>query len=195
MEDQYCRRTGEVHCKCLPGRTLNHVHPLKVDLKAALRKLFTDHAVYTAFVLKAIVDGTADVSAFSKRLIQNQKDIGDQLAPLVGAAAGQKLTNLLTEHIKLAAATITAATKKSAELNGLLDKLFKNSNDIAAFLTSLNQTMLPYDITSDMFRMHNQFVVDMTLARIAKNFEKEQTLYDAYYAEILEMSDAIFAAL
>ncbi len=43
--------------------------------------------------------------------------------------------------------------------------------------------------------MHNQFVIDMTKARLANKFEEEIKLYDAYYNELLEMSDDIFHAL
>src|SRR5258708_26543703 len=193
MSATYCPITHESHCKCIYKSEL--VSPLKVDLKSALRKLFTDHGVYTAFVLKSIVDGTKDTPVYLNRLLDNQKDIGDQLKPIVGELKGNEITKVLKEHIKLAGDVITAAVKKDKTLNNKIKLLFINSDLVAETLTSLNEEALPYSITSDMFHMHNQFVVDQTLARIAGDFKKEQTIYDAYYNELLLMSDAIFHAL
>lgn len=191
----YCGRTGEVKCKCLADRQLTPKTALQVDLKSTMRKLFTDHGVYTAFVLKSIVDGIDDVKVFLSRLLQNQKDIGDQVKPIVGDEKGAKLTTVLTEHIKLAGAVMTAATKKDPDLDDQLKKLYANSDVVAATLTSLNPEKLPYTATQPMFETHNRYVVGMTTSRIAKNYEQEQKWYDAYYNEILEMADAITAAL
>jgi len=62
MNHSYCPITNERNCKCLYKQ--EGISALKVDLRSALRKLFTDHAVYTSFVLKSIVDReiTVDVS-------------------------------------------------------------------------------------------------------------------------------------
>src|SRR5436853_3097395 len=103
----YCAITNEVHCKCAFER--EKVSALKVDLKSSLRKLLTDHGVYTVFVLKSIVDGNKDTKVFLDRLLANQKDIGDQLKPIVGNNKGNEVTAVLTEHIKLAGNVITAA--------------------------------------------------------------------------------------
>lgn len=188
----YCPVTGEANCKCAP--TSQKVSPLKIDLKASLRKLFTDHAVYTAFVLKSIVDDKPDAYVFLSRLVQNQKDIGDQLKPLVGNKNGSAITVALTEHIRLAGETITSATR-GEPLKNKVAELYNQGDQIAKFLSSLNSAKLPLKEVTKMFRAHNKFVVDMTVARIKKEYHKEQVLYDAYYNEILMMSDAIFEAV
>lgn len=185
-----CPITGEKHCKCI-----DHKEPIDhIDLKSTLRKLFTDHGVYTAFVLKSIID---DVSpdVFLKRLLVNQKDIGDELKPLIGNTKGNLITKLLTEHIKLAGECIKAAAKHDKQIQKKLNMLFKNSDQVAAALSSINPQKLPYDITQEMFEIHNNFVVDMAMARVAKDYKKEQILYDAYYNELLDMSDHIYLAL
>ena len=187
----YCAVTGETKCKCAdPKPKVNDI-----DLKSALRKLFTDHGVFTKFVANAIVDGTQDVDALVPRLLQNQIDIGNQLKPIVGVEKGKKASVLLMRHIELAAEVIKAAKGKSSTLNDQIAKLFSNSEEIAKFLTSLNPKKLPYSATKSMFDMHNQFVIDMTVARLSKEFQKEIKLYDAYYNELLQMSDSIYNAL
>lgn len=183
-----CKITGEKNCKCLYETNFN----VKTHLKEVLRKLFTDHAVYTSFVLKSIVDGTKDTNVFLERLLLNQKDIGNELKAYINNDNGNKLTKLLTTHIKLAGEVITGAVKNS---NKKIDALFLNGDEIAAFLTSLNPRKLPYKTTQLMFHMHNQYVIDMTVARINQDFHEEQILYDSYYNEMLAMSDAIYEAL
>jgi hypothetical protein len=168
----------------------------EIDLKSTIRKLFTDHAVYTSFVLKSIVDHhDADTKVLLPRLLQNQKDIGDQLKPFIGSSKGNKLTKVLTEHIQLAGAVIKDATYNNPQLEQDKKKLFKNSDDVAMVLTSFNPDMLPYEDTQMMFKIHNEFVIDQTLARLSKDYQQEQKLYDAYYNEILLMSDLIADAL
>lgn len=193
MNSNYCSITGECHCKCLYER--NKSSALKVDLKSALRKLFTDHAVYMVFLLKGIVDLTSDTQVFLTRLLRNQVDIGDQLKPIIGTDNGNKVTAVLTKHIKLAGSVITAETENDRNLNLIIQDLFTNSADVAQVLSSLNPQLLPYAATKQMFDIHNQFVIDMTVARINGDFNREQQLYDGYYNEILAMSDAIYYAL
>lgn len=188
----YCSITNEVNCKCLPEG--QGVSALQVDMKSALRKLFTDHGVYTALVMKSIVDHSEDTKVLLNRLLLNQKDIGDQLKPLIGDK-GDILTEVLTQHIKLAGDVITAAVKKDKQLQNKIKKLFNNSDVVAKTLTSINPNKLPFETTQEMFHQHNQFVFDMTVARINKDFLKEQKLYDAYYNELLMMSDTIYNAL
>jgi len=90
---------------------------------------------------------------------------------------------------------IKAARNRDDDLNNKIDLLFINSDLVAETLTSLNSEVLPFDITQDMFHVHNQFVIDMTISRITMDFLKEQQLYDAYYNELLMLSDSIFNAL
>jgi len=189
----YCGRTGEKNCKCFDP--IKPMSAKQIDLNQTLRKLFSDHGVYTAFVLKSIVDHQPDTKVFLTRLLANQKDIGDQLKPILGAKASALLTKVLTEHIQLAGAVITAATNKDKTLNQKIEALFRNSDEVAKVLTSVNPELLPLNVTSDMFHKHNEYVISMTQYRIAKKYKKEQETYDSYYNELLMMADAIYNAI
>lgn len=190
----HCARTGEKNCKCIHPKP--QISPLQVNLQAVVRKLFTDHAVITAFAIKSIVDDGGDADAILvPRLMQNQKEIGDALKPIIGEANGNLVTQVLSQHIDLAGQTAKAAKRNDPDIETFKANLLTQGDDVAEVLTSLNPDKLPYAETQPMFRMHNQFVIDMTVARLQKRFADEQRLYDAYYAEMLEMSDAIVAAL
>src|SRR6187401_2186476 len=78
-------------------------------LKQDMRKLWTDHVVWTRlYVLEAVAD-QPDAAAAAGRLLKNQEDIGAAVAKYYGAPAGQQMTTLLKEHITIAVDLIKAA--------------------------------------------------------------------------------------
>ena len=197
----YCPITGECHCKC--GKDQEPISALQVDLTSTLRKLFTDHAVYTKFVINAIIDGTADIKALLPRLMQNQVDIGDQLKPIIGNKSSV-LIKLLQKHIELAGATVTEIAQDSTyfdsdvvsdSIQEAINNQLWNGNQVASFLSALNSEVLGKEMVESMFQQHNMFVVMMAMKRKEKDYVQELVLYDAYYNQILEMSDAISNAL
>jgi hypothetical protein len=189
----YCGVTGELDCKCV--KQTPKVVAVQIDLKSALRKLFTDHGVWTKFVLNAIVDGTADVNAGLARLMRNQEDIGNAVAMVAGQEYGSGLTVLLKQHISLAGDVMKAAVANDPQLQTKIDLLFANSILVGRALSILNPVKLPVDEMVTMFNRHNQFVIEMTTSRIAGKYEDEVRLFDGYYNELLELSDALFHAL
>jgi len=80
-----------------------------VSLKQDMRKLWTDHVVWTRDYIIAAVGDQPDAKAAANRLMKNQEDIGNAVATFYGAPAGQQLTTLLKEHITIAVDLIQAA--------------------------------------------------------------------------------------
>src|ERR671926_878378 len=68
------------------------------ELKQDMRKLWTDHVVWTRdYIIAAIADAPDAPSALD-RLMKNQDDIGNAVAKFYGDAAGKQLTTLLKDH-------------------------------------------------------------------------------------------------
>src|SRR5678816_3006752 len=89
------------------------VHARHVDraiqLHQDMRKLWTDHVVWTRDYIIAAVDDKPDQEAAAKRLLKNQEDIGRAVGAFYGSQAGDALTKLLKEHITIAVDLIKAA--------------------------------------------------------------------------------------
>jgi len=63
-------------------------------LKQDMRKLWTDHVVWTRDYIVAAVGDQPDAKAAADRLMKNQEDIGNAVAKFYGASAGQQLFRL-----------------------------------------------------------------------------------------------------
>lgn len=79
-------------------------------LREGMRRLWEDHVLWTRLVIVSTAANLPDLEATTRRLLQNQADIGNAVKPYYGEAAGEKLTALLRAHI-LGAAELLAAAK------------------------------------------------------------------------------------
>lgn len=120
-----------------------------VSLRIALRKLWSDHVVWTREYIIAAVAGTPDADAAAGRLLRNQEDIGAAIVPLYGKAAGANLTSLLKAHITIAVKLVAAAkADKKAEF-AKQDKLWSaNAEQIATFLADANPNWNRKDLSN-----------------------------------------------
>ena len=161
------------------------------DLKMSMRKLWTDHTVWTRDYIVAAVDDKPDAMAAANRLMKNQEDIGKAIAGYYGAAAGQQLTTLLKEHISIAVDLIKAAKAGNATAQKQADdKWQQNAVDIAMFLSKANPNW-PRATLIDMMKMHLSTTTNEVVARLKHDWDGDVRAYDAVYDHILMMADAL----
>jgi hypothetical protein len=160
-------------------------------LHRQMRKLWTDHVVWTRdYIIAAVADGP-DASAAATRLMKNQDDIGKAIATFYGASAGQHLTSLLQQHISIAVDLIKAAKAGDKASQQQADaKWQQNAVDIASFLSGANPNW-PRTVLVDMMKTHLSTTTDEVVARLNKNWEADVRAFDAVYDHILHMSDAL----
>lgn len=163
----------------------------KSEFKAAMRKLWEDHIVWTRNVILNITDGLDGTDKAVERLLKNQDDIGNAVKPFYGDDGGKKLTELLYAHITIAADLLKAAKagddKAFKEAN---KKWYDNADEIAAFLSSANPNWAKKDMT-DMMHSHLEFTTAEAVARLKKDFAGDIAAYDKVHEEILSMSDML----
>lgn len=104
-----------------------------------MRKLWTDHVVWTRDYIVAATQQQPDATAVLNRLMKNQEDIGNAVAQYYGDGAGRQLTALLKDHIAIAGDIVKAAmagnqtAQKAAD-----DRWHQNTGQIADFLSKAN---------------------------------------------------------
>ncbi|HEX6171203.1 MAG TPA: hypothetical protein VFZ33_16065 [Chitinophagaceae bacterium] len=162
------------------------------QLRTDLRKLWEDHAMYTRNVILNIIDNLPGTDEAVIRLLQNQVDIGNAIKPIYGTDAGNKLTELLKEHIVIAADLLKAAkANNDTDFKAINTKWYKNADDIATFLSSANQKYWPLDGMKKMMHDHLDLTTQEAVARLKKDYEADITAFDKARAELMEMSDML----
>ena len=162
-----------------------------VALKQDMRKLWTDHVVWTRDYVIAAVGDQPEAQAAANRLMKNQEDIGKAVATYYGAAAGQQLTTLLKEHITIAVDLIKAAKAGNKAAQQQADSRWQqNGVQIAEFLSKANPNW-PRATLVDMMKMHLSTTTDEVVARLNKDWDADVRAFDAVYDHILKMSDAL----
>ena len=160
-------------------------------LRQNMRKLWTDHVVWTRDYIVAAVGDQPDQEAAAARLMKNQEDIGAAIAAYYGAAAGEKLTTLLKEHISIAVDLIKAAKAGDKAAQQHADAAWhRNAEAIADFLSEANPHW-PRATLVDMMNQHLSTTRDEVVARLTKHWDQDVRAFDAVYEHILHMSDAL----
>jgi hypothetical protein len=166
-----------------------------LDLRLAMRDLWSDHVVWTRDYIIAAVAGTPDADAAAARLMKNQEDIGKAIVPFYGQEAGTKLTDLLKQHITIAVDVVTAAkANDKAKLTDADKRWHDNATEIATFLSQANpnwqQAML-----QDMLNNHLALTTQEATARIQKNWTEDVASFDKIYDQAMEMADGLAAGI
>ena len=79
------------------------------NLRTDMRKLWEDHVVWTRNVIFCLVDELPGKDEALTRLLKNQDDIGNAIKPFYSNDAGNKLSELLREHIIVSADVVLSA--------------------------------------------------------------------------------------
>ena len=162
-----------------------------VSLKQDMRKLWTDHVIWTRDYIIAAVADQPDAQAAATRLMKNQDDIGNAVGRIYGTRGGQQLTTLLKEHITIAVDLIKAAKAGDKAGQQAADaKWQQNGVAIADFLSKANPHW-PRATLVDMMKGHLTTTTNEVVARLNKNWDEDVRAFDEVYRHILMMSDAL----
>ena len=162
------------------------------ELRTKLRELWEDHAMYTRNVILNIMDGLPGTNDAVIRLLKNQDDIGNAIKPVYGEEAGKKLTELLHEHITIAADLLKAAKDNNqSDFKTINSKWFKNGDDIAVFLNSANPKNWKLEDMRKMMHQHLNLTTEEAVARLKKDYKADIEAFDKTRAELMEMSDML----
>ncbi|WP_431802366.1 glycosyltransferase [Halobacillus andaensis] len=166
--------------------------PAAVEFENEFRRLWIDHVLWTSnYITSATTAGAEDQEQVLERLLRNQEDIGNAVKPIYGEEAGNKLTDLLKEHIVIAGKIVDAAKNGEQDLVGQLnEEWYRNADDIASFLSEANPH-LNKDELLNMLHEHLELVADDLTASLEKEWDERIVAIDEGVTHIILMSDAI----
>jgi hypothetical protein len=191
---------GPAHASDTTGH--DHAEPAGLPTAAQvafhdhMRKLWEDHVTWTRLAIVTFADGSQGFNATAARLLQNQTDIGNAIAPFYGTAAGQQLSALLHDHITIAVELLQdAKTGDTAAFNAAKIRWYANANQIADFLSAANPRFWPDATMRAAMKEH----LDQTLAEavdeLSGNYTASVTDYEAIHLHILAMADLLSSGI
>jgi len=164
-------------------------------LDQAMRKLWSDHVVCTRLYIISAVNGSDDAQVTAARLLKNQEDIGNAIAPYYGTAAAQKLTDLLKQHILIAVDVVSAAkANDQAKLTEAQNRWHGNAADLATFLSGANPNW-PRQAVLDMLNNHLSLTTKEAVDRLQKNYTDDISNFDAIFNQAMMMADTLSSGI
>jgi hypothetical protein len=164
----------------------------ELGLRQEMRRLWEDHVTWTRLAIISLTTDAPDADATVGRLLRNQTDLGNAIAPFYGKPAGRQLTALLREHILVAADVIAAARSGDADrLASQQARWNRNADEIAAFLSRANPTSWRPAATRSMMRAHLGLTTNEVVARLKRDWAADVRAYDRVHRQILHMADML----
>jgi hypothetical protein len=164
-------------------------------VRLALRKLWSDHVIWTREYIVAAVAGTPDADAAAGRLLKNQEDIGAAIVPYYGDAAGARLTELLKDHILIAVDLVASAKSGDNAAFATHDERWTaNIRDIASFLSGANPNWPEQDVF-DLLALHLKLTKDETVARLTGDWDADVKAFDDIFTEIMVVADTLYTGI
>jgi hypothetical protein len=166
-----------------------------VLLRDGMRKLWSDHVLWTRNYIVAAVADDPSASAAAARLMKNQEDLGTAIAPYYGSAAGSKLTALLKDHINIAVDLVSAAKAgDNAKVSDADKRWHQNAADIATFLSGANPRWSRESLVT-MLNEHLKLTTEEATARIQKRWTDDIATFDKIFDQAMHMADALSAGI
>ncbi len=168
--------------------------PQKVyETKLALRDLYVHHIYWVRNLVIATKFGDKKFAEIAdKKAVENARALGEAIVPFYGKEAGDKLFNLFAGHYAAIKDYLNAKSDKDKQM--AVDKLNKNAEEIATFLSSANPN-LPKDAVLSLLKTHGGHHIAQIDAVKAGDFEREAQVWDAMVKHIYTISDAIVDAI
>lgn len=171
------------------------INPAAVKLMNDNRSLWEEHVAWTRMAIISLVFNLPDVNFVVARLLKNATDMGEMIRPLYGDAAANRYTELIKEHLTVAADLVKAAIAKDQQAASMAEqKWYANADEIAAFLSSINP-YLPESEMREMFYHHLDLTKQEAASMIDKNYKKDIEIYDKIERQAREMADTISEAM
>ena len=161
----------------------------ELDLMNNIRTLWEQHGAWTRMAITSMVFGLPDEDLVINRLLQNPVDFANALKLFYGDKMASKFSDLLKDHLVIAAQLVKAAkagdNKSATEAE---KKWYENANEIADFLNYLNP-FWSKESWKVMLHEHLALVKAEAVAMLSKDYAAGIKVYDKIESQSLEMAD------
>lgn len=182
---------GSVQAKMAEKKDPVCISPRTVQLKVDMQKVWLDHTIWTRSYIVSAISNRPDQKDVLDRLLRNQQDIGNVFKPYYGEAAGNKLADLLREHILIAGKIVAAAKAgNQADVKKLETDWHRNADDIAKFLSAANPNW-QFKALQDMLYTHLQLITEIVLDCLRGDWKADIAATDKNEIHMIRFADIL----
>lgn len=167
----------------------------EIRLSNAMRLTWEQHVYWTRMTINSIAFNLPDLDAVTARLLRNATDMGNLLAPFYGNRIAERFSNLIRNHLVIAAELVQAA--KAGNQNAVADaekRWYANGAEISKFLSTINPFISEIKFR-EMFFEHLELTIQEALFILQSNFNASINVFDKIEANALEMADTLTIAI
>ncbi len=164
----------------------------KIELQLALRNLWQGHIFWVRNVVLMTKLGDKEAAKVAEeQVVQNAKEIANAMIPYYGKEASEKLFSLLAGHYAAVKEYMNAVfSGNKEEKTKATDKMKKNAEEIAAFLSSANPNW-PKDALMSALMAHIGFHMAQIDEINAKNFSAEAKTWEEMKNQVNQIADVL----
>lgn len=167
----------------------------QIALVNNMRLVWAQHVYWTRMLLLSIAERLKDQNAVTNRLLQNPGDIANIFANYYSSNVAKTISQLLTEHLQIGAALITALRdRKSAEADNLTRKWYINADKMADAFGSINPYYSREDVRQMLYK-HLDLTAKEVAMRLAGNYPADIEAFNKVEQEAMMMADYFTAGI
>lgn len=176
-------------------RDAKYMGEKEYELRSEMRSVWEQHVEWTRMAIMSLVFNLPDVNFVLARLLQNAPDMGGLLRPYYGKRNANKYSDLIKDHLLIAADLVKAAIAGDAQaVERIEKKWYANGDEIVQFLSEINPKISKEEFRK-MFYEHLALTKAEAVAMITKDYKTGVDLYDKIEKDALEMADEISDAI
>ncbi len=154
-----------------------------------MREIWEQHVFWTRLLIVSITEHLNDEPDTTSRLLRNANDMADLYRIYYGSEVADVIAKLINDHLVIAANLVHAIiTGNSNEVNNLNASWYKNADEIASALSSINPSYNQEKLRQ-MLYTHLDLTKEEVTNRINNNRKKEIEVFDEVEKEALMMAD------
>ena len=159
----------------------------ELEIINRFRLLWGQHSEWTRMAINAIVFALPNEEVTVARLLRNPNDFAKTLRIFYGERVAARFSELLTEHLVIAAELVKAAMAGNS-VEALERRWYQNAEEIAMFLGKINPCWSVQEWRKMLFE-HLRLVKDEAVTLINGEYQLNVDVYDILELQALEMAD------
>jgi len=162
---------------------------LQIALFNQMRETWAQHVYWTRMLIISIVERLNDQNDVTNRLLKNPGDIAKIFAKYYPADTAKAIEGLLTEHLQIGAALITAVRDRdTAQADQLNRRWYANADKMAEAFSNISP-YYSYEELQKMLYTHLDLTTQEVVARVSGNYPADINAFDQVEQEAMSMAD------